>query len=49
MRKLWVKKWAELRTAAVSPASGVAMLLLSIISFIVLVAVVMVVTRVVAG
>ncbi len=49
MRKLWVKKWAELRTAAVSPASGVAMLLLSIISFIVLVAVVMVVTRVVVG
>ena len=49
MRKLWVKKWAELRTAAVSPASGVAMLLLSIISFIVLVAAVMVVTRVVAG
>lgn len=49
MRNAWARKWAELRTAAVSPASGVALLLLSIASFLVLLAVVMVVTRVVAG
>lgn len=49
MRNAWAKKWAELRTAAVSPASGVALLLLSIASFLVLLAVVMAVTRVVAG
>ncbi len=49
MRNTWAKKWSELRTAAASPASGVAFLLLSIMSFIVLLVVVMAITRVVTG
>ena len=49
MRNTWAKKWSELRTAAAAPASGVALLLLSILSFIVLLGVVMTITRVVTG
>ena len=49
MQKRWAEKWAELRTAAAAPASGIGVMLLSIASFIVLLAVVMTVVRVVTG
>lgn len=49
MQKRWAEKWSELRTAAAAPASGIGVMLLSIAAFIVLLAVVMTVVRVVAA
>ena len=49
MQKRWAEKWSELRIAAAAPAAGIGVLLLSIASFIVMLAVVMTVVRVVTG
>lgn len=49
MQNRWAEKWAELRTATSAPASGVGVLLLSIVCFIVMLGVVIALVRAVMG